>query len=349
MSQPPSTQFRVLEQSARARLLAYLERHGPGKAEQIVALTPDASVREYFRVPWQGSTAIAAVYPEPFDPESQSFLDITKLFAEAHLPIPQILDVDGANGIILQEDLGDRQLRAVLESSSVDESEKHVNYAISLIADIQAATSLAYKQDSIASRLAFDEAKLGWELNFFLEHYFGSLRKEELKASEKAELQNECQMIAAELAARPRVLCHRDFHTSNLMVDGVGQLRIVDYQDARMGPASYDLVTLLLDRRLEPPPLAELHEKKLLFFEERRQRGLPIIDAEEFASEFRLMTVQRCLKAVGTFSCQTGVYGRGTVYARFIDPALLIVQQAAEWLDRFPALRAAIQERCNDA
>nr|MBA3439015.1 phosphotransferase [Pyrinomonadaceae bacterium] len=312
------------------------------------ALTPDASVREYFRVPWQGCTAIAAVYPEPFDSDAQSFLDITKLFAEANLPIPQILDVDGANGIILQEDLGDRQLRTVLESSSEDESEKHVNYAISLIADIQAATSLAYKQDSIASRLAFDEAKLGWELNFFLEHYFGSLRKEELKASEKAELQNECQTIAAELAARPRVLCHRDFHTSNLMVDGVGQLRIVDYQDARMGPTSYDLVTLLLDRRLEPPSSAELHEKKLLFFEERWQRGLPIIDAEEFASEFRLMTVQRCLKAVGTFSCQTGVYGRGAVYAQFIDPALLIVLQAAEWLDRFPTLCAAIRARLND-
>lgn len=349
MSHPLSTKSGVFEQPACARLIAYLERRNSAEAEKVVALTPDASVREYFRVRWQGGTAIAAVYPEPFDPASQSFLDVTNLFAEADLPVPQILDVDGAHGIILQEDFGDKQLRAVLEASSEDESERYLTGAVVLIADIQAATNLAYERDSIAGRLAFDEAKLNWELNFFLEHYFGSLRKEELKANEKAELQIECQTIALELAARPRVLCHRDFHTSNLMVDEGKQLRIVDYQDARMGPASYDLVTLLLDRRLELPLPAEIKEKKLLFLEERRRRGLPVIDADEFAYEFRLMTVQRCLKAVGTFSCQTGVYGRGAVYAQFINPALLIVERAAEELDRFPALRAAIQARLTDA
>jgi hypothetical protein len=60
------------------------------------------------------------------------------------------------------------------------------------------------------------------------------------------------------------------------------------------------------------------------------------------------MTIQRGLKAVGTFSYQTAVRGRGGFYAQYIRPTLLIVLQSAEWLDRFPALRGAISSRLDD-
>jgi hypothetical protein len=162
-------------------------------------------------------------------------------------------------------------------------------------------------------------------------------------------LRAELNDVAAELAACPRVLCHRDFHTSNLMVDAKGRLRVIDYQDARMGPASYDLVSLLLDRRTTMPSLAEVRERRLFFLEERRSRGLDPIDPDDFAYEFRLMTVQRCLKATGTFSYQTAVAGRGEVYAHFIDPTLEIVVQAADWLGRFPLLRSTLRERLGRA
>ena len=92
-----------------------------------------------------------------------------------------------------------------------------------------------------------------------------------------------------------------------------------------------------------------MRERRLFFLEERRGRGLEAIDPDDFAYEFRLMTVQRCLKAVGTFSFQTGVVGRGEVYAQFINPMLQIVVQAAEWLERFPLLRAMLRERINDS
>lgn len=314
-------------------------------ADEIVALTPDASTREYFRLPWpQGATAIAAVYPEPFDPDIHPFLDVTRLFSEAHLPVPQILDLDASNGIILQEDLGDRQLGRVFEIASDDQREAYLERAITLIAEIQATTAKAFERDSIACRLAFDEAKLIWELNFFLEHYFNSLRRQTLTHAQEKELRVEMNDIAAELAARPRVLCHRDYHSANLMVDEGGQLRVVDYQDARMGPASYDLVSLLLDRQTAPPSLAEVRERRLFFLEERRRQGLETIDPDEFAHEFRLMTVQRCLKATGTFSYQSAVAGRGEVYAHYIQPMLEIVLQAACWLNRFPVLQGIIRE-----
>jgi N-acetylmuramate 1-kinase len=239
-------------------------------------------------------------------------------------------------------------LRLVYESVSEEDADEYKEQAISLIAQIQAATPRAYELNSIASRLAFDEAKLSWELGFFLEHYFGSLRGEQLSHGVAAELKVELNDIAAELSARPRFLCHRDYHAANLIVDGRNRLRIVDHQDARMGPASYDLVSLLLDRQPEPPSLAEVRAHRLFLLDERRERGLDALDPDDFAREFRLMTVQRGLKAIGTFSYQTAVCARGQTYAQYIRPTFLIVQQAAEWLGRLPALRREIGARLDD-
>ncbi len=347
MQHPSQITSNAFQVAAQERLAIYLARIG-GKTQHVLPLTPDASTREYFRIPWKRTHAIAAVYPEPFDAEIHPYLDVSRLFIEAHLPVPAILDVDALNGIIVQEDLSDTQLRRFCEAASEDERETYMERAISLIADIQSATKLAHERNSIACRLAFDEAKLAWELNYFREHYFKSLRGEQLKNGEEKELRAELNDIAAELAARPRVLCHRDYHASNLMVDRKGKLRIIDFQDARMGPASYDLVSLLLDRQTTLPSMAEIRERRLYFLEERRARGLESIDPDDFAHEFRLMAVQRCLKAAGTFSYQTGVAGRGEIYRQFIKPTLLIAVQAAEWLNRFPVLQATIGARINE-
>ena len=336
----------AFESSALERLTRLIKGHGSSNRE-IVALTPDASTRKYFRVGWKNRTAVAAVYPEPFDPEFHPYLDVTSLFLKCDIPVPEIYLVDGAAGIIVQEDLGDQQLFQVLEDEPEEQCDQYKEQAISLIAKIQKATDAARKLNSIASRLAFDEAKLSWELDFFFEHYFGSLRKENLRHAETAELKAELNDISAELAAAPRVLCHRDYHGANLMVDSKNRLRVLDHQDARMGPASYDLVSFLLDRQPCPPSLAELRAHRLFFIEERRQQGLDVLDPDEFAQEFRLMAIQRCLKATGTFSYQTAVCGRGAVYESYIQPTLKIVLQSAIWLDRFPALQRILQARIN--
>ncbi|HEU4795069.1 MAG TPA: hypothetical protein VFT02_05515, partial [Pyrinomonadaceae bacterium] len=195
----------AFESSAADRLARFITQQGITSGE-ILPLTPDASTRKYYRIGWKKRTAIAAVYQEPFDPEFHPYLDVTRLFLACDIPVPEIYAVDGQAGIIVQEDLGDRQLFQVYENEPEEKCEEYKEQAIALIAKIQKATQKAYDMHSISSRLAFDEAKLSWELDFFFEHYFGSLRHEELRHAESAELKAELNDIAAELAVAPRVL-----------------------------------------------------------------------------------------------------------------------------------------------
>src|SRR5437660_3281369 len=149
MSSAIQTTPNVFTASARDRLASFLAQRQSARKSEIVALTPDASTREYFRIPWDQGTAVAAVYPEPFDADVHPYLDVTNLFLECRLPVPAVHDVDGALGIIVQEDLGDDQLCKVFETASPEECETLLEQAIEIIARIQAATPKAFERDSI--------------------------------------------------------------------------------------------------------------------------------------------------------------------------------------------------------
>ncbi|HVG38641.1 MAG TPA: hypothetical protein VM870_05100, partial [Pyrinomonadaceae bacterium] len=125
------------------RLSQYLAQRGDEEgAFAVEALTPDASTRLYFRIPWPaapGGTAVAAVYPEAFDPEVNPFLDLSRLLTEARIPIPEIYAVDGPRGLILQEDLGDQQLVGLLPQVTAERRTQYLEKAVAIIADIQGA------------------------------------------------------------------------------------------------------------------------------------------------------------------------------------------------------------------
>ena len=305
---------------------------------EFQSLTADASTRGYFRVSWNGDMAIACVYPDPFDPADQSYLDVTRLFAAGGLPVAEIIDFDGNFGVIIQEDLGDTILRDVLLKANETDHARKLDEAISLIARIQTVTGMAYQTNSIASKLKFDKEKLLWELNFFKEHYFQTFLKSPLSARDDATMSAEFEELAKELESYATVLCHRDFHAANLMIDGRDRMRIIDHQDARIGSPTYDLVSLLLDRITEPPSREWLAEKRRYFLNVRRRLGLPSLDEEAFANEFRLQTLQRCLKAAGTFSFQSINRGK-TYFIPFIKPMFRITCRSAESLNRFPTIR----------
>ncbi|MEO8574511.1 MAG: phosphotransferase [Pyrinomonadaceae bacterium] len=311
------------------------------QAGPVERLTQDASTREYFRIMWRKGTAIACVYPEPFNAAEQSYIDVTNLFEKAGLPVPCIFDFDENLGVIVQEDLGDRILRDELVKADAETRESLTLKAVAMIPRIQAATQKAFDLNSIASRLSFDTEKLMWEFEFFKTHYFTTYKAETLPIDEDAALAAEFLELARELETKACVLCHRDFHAANLMLDQNNQLRIIDHQDARLGSTAYDLVSFLLDRVTEPQSTEWLAEKRSFFLRERKSLGLAEIDEAAFAEEFRLQTIQRCLKAIGTFSFQSVNRGK-TYFVPFIEPMFQIVLRALENLDRFPAMQKMV-------
>jgi len=242
---------------------------------------------------------------------------------------------------MIHEDLGVRILRDEMSGPDVEKRSRLRAEAISLIARIQKATDVAYETKAIASTLKFDTEKLNWELDFFKTHYFETYLKHPLSPAEDAKLSEEFRELSAELDTFASVLCHRDFHAANLMLDGRDRMRIIDHQDARIGSASYDLVSLLLDRITDLPSREWLAEKRKFFLEMRVKLGLTRLDEEEFAYQFRLQTIQRCLKAAGTFSFQSATRGK-TYFVPFIIPMFRISLRAAESLGRFPVVQAIL-------
>ncbi len=307
-------------------------------SDDFESLTADASTREYFRLNWKGRSVIACVYPEPFEEAARTYLDVTTLFLVGGLPVAEILDFDGKLGVVIQEDLGDTILRDVIAEADSARRKRLRSEAISLIARIQLLTPKAFQMNSIASRLKFDTEKLEWELNYFKTHYFETFSKRKLSDEDDLRLSAEFHELAIELESRASVLCHRDFHLANMMIDSEGKMRIIDHQDARIGSPTYDLVSLLLDRITELPSPEWLADKRAYFLDVRQRLGLSKIDEDSFAYEFRLQTIQRCLKAAGTFSYQSAVRGK-THFIPFIKPMFGISVRGARNLGRFPAIQ----------
>jgi aminoglycoside/choline kinase family phosphotransferase len=139
-------------------------------------------------------------------------------------------------------------------------------------------------------------------MRFFLEHYVGAFlgRRDASPALSEALYE-----LARTVSAHPRVLCHRDYHSRNIMVRAGGALALVDIQDARWGPDTYDLASLLRDAYVE------IEEGEVEAFIEHYCRELPEApDSESFRTRFALTSAQRMLKALGTFGYQIAVLGR---------------------------------------
>src|SRR4029077_18699759 len=140
--------------------------------------------------------------------------------------------------------------------------------------------------------------KLTWELDFFVEHFVEGYRGAALSAPQRAAIAEEWSAIVQELASAPRSLCHRDYHSRNLMLHA-GSLYIIDFQDARLGPDTYDLASLLRDSYVD---IADWELDDLLgHFVTLKGNA----DRQEFRRRFDLMALQRNLKALGTFGYQT--------------------------------------------
>jgi aminoglycoside/choline kinase family phosphotransferase len=318
----------------RERIDTYLERSGlASRAPRVVPLTGDASDRRYYRVlVTDGPSIVLSLYSAPFQFDSLSFVNVALLLKEMPTPIPAVLGHAEDLGVLALEDLGDVTLQAHLGAVTPAEHAARYRQAVALIATMQKRGAELSDPKYLPYGIAFDVEKLTWELDFFTKHFIEAYRGVVIAPDARDELRREFRVMIEELAAEPRVLCHRDYHSRNLMLHQ-DQLFIIDFQDARMGPDTYDLVSLLRDSYVDLPEQT-VDELIAYFLALKGQTGTEAA----FRRRFDLMALQRNLKALGTFGYQTTAR-RNPVYIQYIPRTLRYVRTNLAQLPRFSRLR----------
>ena len=309
------------------RVAQYLARRGlAGPGAALAELPGDASDRRYVRLRLaDGSARMLMVHSGPIDSSTLPFPAVARLLARMDVPAPAVLDSADDLGILLLDDLGDTTLLARLEAPGGAGRGALYREAVDLIVRLQRRGRELASPDELPFTLAFDEAKLTWELDFFVQHFLAGLRRARLSAAARAALGGELRAVARELAAEPRVLCHRDYHSRNLMLHG-GRLHVIDFQDARMGPDTYDLVSLLRDCYVRHEPA--FVERMIAYYHDR----LGTSAGPAYRDRFDLMSVQRHLKALGTFGHQATAAGND----RYLDAVPRTAGYLAEVFGRQP-------------
>lgn len=305
---------------------------------KVLPLTGDASDRRYFRVLIRGGDSIVlALHGGPIEFEKMPFVSVARLLSAVPLPVPRILHHSDPLGIVGLQDLGDVTLQAHLGAASPDEHDALYRHAVSFIALLQERGRELASDEYPAYRIAFDTDKLSWEFEFFYKYFLKAYRGVSPSAAVQAALSKEWSDIVEELASEPRVLCHRDYHSRNLMLHQ-GELFIIDFQDARMGPDTYDLVSLLRDSYVD---LTSRQVDELIAYFlalKHGAAGASPAEAAEFRRRFDLMALQRNFKALGTFGYQT-VSRANAVYIQYMPRTLNYVRANLTKYPRFGRLQ----------
>ena len=321
----------VADATIDSRVAEYLRRQGlPSVTTSVTRLHGDASNRCYVRVTRRnGPSIVLAVHPEPFATDALPEITVGALFERLAIPVPAVIGQAGDLGILALEDLGDQTLQDWLTVPG-DDPARLYREAVSLIAKLQRDGAGLRAEGALPFTLAFDTSTLIWELAFFQSEFLLAYRHVTLAPAAAEALRRELSTIAEELAAEPRVLCHRDYHSRNLMVHR-NRLVVIDFQDARMGPATYDLVSLLRDCYVDlSPDLVAATTARFL-------DEVPTERTSDFGRRFDLMSVQRHLKALGTFGHQIAVAGRPD-FAAYVPRTITYLRRTLHAYPRFGRL-----------
>lgn len=270
--------------------------------ERIVSLAGDASTRSYLRAYYEdGHTAIIMLQARAGEHEEATFIEVHQFLEKLDLPVPRILAHDTDQSVLLLEDLGDDLLETVIGRVSEKEVSDLYVQAVDVLVRMRTATD-GFDSGCCAFDLAFDEEKLMQEMNFFMTHFVRGLCRSKPSPSATALLEEFFLHICRRLAGEPRIFTHRDFHSRNLILHEK-RLVMIDFQDARMGPAQYDLASLLRDSYVSLPE--HLVEALLAYYVKETGEA----DPARFRHMFDVMSLQRNIKALGTFGYQASVRG----------------------------------------
>lgn len=252
----------------------------------------DASLRCYFRVRLARDSFIAMDAP-PARYDASVYVRIAERLLALGLNVPRVLAADLARGFLLLSDLGDRTYLGQLSECS---AERLYGDALAALQRLQQGTRDDGFLPPYGRTLLLSEAGLFGE--WYLDRYLGR----QLTPAQRGILEQSCVMLAEAALAQPRVWIHRDFHSRNLMVTDEHNPGVLDFQDAVVGPISYDLVSLLRDCYIDWPEERVLHWVDL-YRANAARAGVPVgSERAQFLRWFDLMGVQRHLKAIGIFA-----------------------------------------------
>ncbi|HWP00801.1 MAG TPA: phosphotransferase [Methylococcus sp.] len=289
---PPRVGDSTLHDERIEALVRWLSHRLGRPPHGLHPIAGDASFRRYFRVFGEEGTWIAMDAP-PHREALAPFLHAAGIFAAVDIHVPRVHAADERHGFLLLDDLGETSYLDCLTTGNAD----------ALYGDaLEVLFVLHHRIDPQGARLPlYDEALLSRELDLFREWFLCGLLKLGIDAEEEALWERLQAILLASALSQPRVVVHRDFHSRNLMVTERNNPGVLDFQDAVIGPLTYDLVSLLRDCYIAWP-----EERVRNWLEDYRRRlrthDQRVPDAETFRRWFDLMGLQRHLKALGIFA-----------------------------------------------
>jgi len=274
--------------------------------------------------------------------DGYEWVKISALLADHQIPAPRTIAALPDFAALIIEDYGDVMMETfaleALEKGQRAEVLQLYQQAFSMLGHFLEITEAG---QSHWRERSFDAARLDWELHFFKEQFLEAVLEWKFTESEAQAFSRDARALAEWLAERSHYFVHRDFHSRNIMIKD-RNLAVIDFQDARLGPPTYDLVSLCFDSYI---PLTSIERRSLI-----KQgitallattRSLEKTDLEE---EIGPMLLQRQIKAIGSFGYLTVKKNRGN-YLRNIAPALATLDADLIENSRWPFLsKTLIQE-----
>lgn len=279
----------------------------PINAITLESMTGDAGFRQYFRFLVAGQSYIAVDAPNDKS-NNQAFINIQQSFSQQAIRVPELIAVDMENGFFCLSDFGDILLADVITPENMSD---YYSTAIKLLPKIATA------QVNTNYKLAiYDQDFIKLELDIFTEWLIEEHLQLKLKENEKKELESCFDILSNSAVEQPQIVMHRDYHSRNIMLLNADErnqnkinenitLGIIDFQDAVIGPVTYDIVSLLRDCYVRWPdemiePLFKLYCLEIV--KQIPELVQSIEDEAKWKRWFDLMGLQRHIKASGIFA-----------------------------------------------
>lgn len=319
----------------------------------VAPLPGDASNRRYFRVtvseaPVESLIVMQLADPEAFKASEEAVSGTTSLsnelpftnvlthLSQTGIPVPQLYCYDKEAGLLYLEDYGDITLAEACGQAVGEAQADLYRKAIEILATLHTASTEPENPRCVAFQRGFDMALLMWEFEHFLEYGVEARIGGSMTKQDREVVTGEFHKIAQAIVEQPQVFTHRDYHSRNLMVREQ-ELGVIDFQDALLGPATYDLASLLRDAYIE---LDEALIVELLFrYREHVSKRKPFPETTvELRRLFDFTSIQRNLKAAGRFVYIDKVKGNPKFLAH-IPRTLGYVRKNFEAYSQFDLLR----------